>query len=341
MSEEILDALMQFFAIIAKQDDGMMESEEEYVRSFLVSQLNTDKVEEFMTYFLSKAKSDKKEGEKKLTSVNDSVRVLGLCKKINKKLNTNQKVVVLVRLFELVNTSRAFTEQRMAIINTVANVFNISKEEFTDIETFVIQNDTKKLDTENILIISDKKHECEHCKQIPTGEIDEDVIILHIKSSDLYFLKYTGTRQLFLNGMILSNKRIYLYAQGSTLKFPKGKPVYYSDVVSHFMADELSNKLSFNVNNLEDRFPSGGIGLRDINLSEEQGKLVGIMGASGAGKTTLMNVLSGITSPSSGEVLINGVNLHTEKEYIYGVIGYIPQDDLLIEELTVFENLYY
>jgi ABC-type multidrug transport system ATPase subunit len=341
MSEEILDALMQFFAIIAKQDDGMMESEEEYVRSFLVSQLNTDKVEEFMTYFLSKAKSDKKEGEKKLTSVNDSVRVLGLCKKINKKLNANQKVVVLVRLFELVNTSRAFTEQRMAIINTVANVFNITKEEFKDIETFVIQNETSKLDTENILIISDKKHICEHCKQIPTGEIDEDVIILHIKSSDLYFLKYTGTRQLFLNGMILSNKRIYLYAQGSTLKFPKGKPVYYSDVVSHFMADELTNKLSFNVNNLEYRFPSGGIGLRDINLSEEQGKLVGIMGASGAGKTTLMNVLSGINNPSTGEVLINGVNLHTEKEYIDGVIGYIPQDDLLIEELTVFENLYY
>jgi len=341
MSEEILDALMQFFAIIAKQDDGMMESEEEYVRSFLVSQLNAEKVEDFMTAFLSKTKNDKKEGEKKLTSVNDSVRVLGLCKKINKKLNANQKVVVLVRLFELVNTSRAFTEQRMAIINTVANVFNISKEEFKDIETFVIENDTKKLDIDNVLIVSDKQHVCEHCKVVPTGEIDEDVIILHIKSSDLYFLKYQGVRLLSLNGMVLSNKRIYLFAQGSTLKFPKGKPLYYSDVVSKFMADELTTRLSFNVNNLEYRFPSGGIGLRDINISEEQGKLVGIMGASGAGKTTLMNVLSGINSPSSGEVLINGINLHTEKEFIDGVIGYIPQDDLLIEELTVFENLYY
>ena len=192
-----------------------------------------------------------------------------------------------------------------------------------------------------VLLISDKNPLCEHCKLIPTSEIDEDVIILHIKSSDLYFLKYTGIRQLSLNGMILSNKRIYLYAQGSTLKFPKGKPVFYSDVVSHFMADELNTRLSFNVNNLEYRFPSGGIGLRNINISEEQGKLVGIMGASGAGKTTLMNVLSGINAPSSGEVLINGINLHSEKEYLEGVIGYIPQDDLLIEELTVFENLYY
>ena len=58
------------------------------------------------------------------------------------------------------------------------------------------------------------------------------------------------------------------------------------------------------------------------------------MGASGAGKTTLLNVLSGIESPSSGEVRINGINLHKEKDKIEGVIGLIPQDDLLIEELS-------
>ncbi len=47
-------------------------------------------------------------------------------------------------------------------------------------------------------------------------------------------------------------------------------------------------------------------GLRDVNLAEEQGRLIGIMGASGAGKTTLLNVLSGTENPSSGEVRING-----------------------------------
>ena len=46
--------------------------------------------------------------------------------------------------------------------------------------------------------------------------------------------------------------------------------------------------------------------MRNINIQEEQGRLIGIMGASGAGKTTLMNVLSGIETPTEGEVLING-----------------------------------
>lgn len=346
MSEEILDALMQFFAILAKQDDGLEENMIDYVRNFLESQVSREAVDPHMAYFLKKAGANKKKtddgkNERKLTSVKDSVRVLGLCKKINKKLSQSQKVVVLVRLFELLNAERSFSEQRMAILNTVADVFNISKDEFKNIETFVIQDEADDLDLDDILLVNDGELSCSHCKTIHTEEIDKHIVILKIQSADLYFLKYTGEHNVFLNGLALNNKRIYLFAPGSTLKLPKGKPVYYSDVVSHFMAESDIAKISFNVNNLKFVFPTGGIGLRDINLSEHQGRLVGIMGASGAGKTTLMNALSGISSPTSGEVLINGINLHTEPEKLEGVIGYIPQDDLLIEELTVYENLFY
>ena len=51
--------------------------------------------------------------------------------------------------------------------------------------------------------------------------------------------------------------------------------------------------------------------------------------------------LNGTNPPTSGEVLINGYNIHTQKEKIEGLIGFVSQDDLLIEELTVFQNLYY
>jgi ABC-type multidrug transport system ATPase subunit len=353
MSEEILKALMQLFAIIAKQDDGVEVNEIEFVRKFLQSQLNDEMVQEYMAAFfkfagiddvdeyLKELEQNGDEKKRKLTSVKDSVRILGICKKINKKLTQRQKVVALVRLFELVNADRKFTEQRMAIINTVAEVFNISAEEFKSTETFVVNNESKDLDDSSILIINHQENVCEDCKHITSEELDGSIIILQIKSVDLYFLRYTGSQDIFLNGLGVNSRSIYLFASGSTIKLPKGKPVYYSDVVSHFLADYASSKISFNVNNIEFKFPNGGIGLRDINLSEEHGKLIGIMGASGAGKTTLLNVLTGNESPSEGQVLINGVDLHNEKDKIEGVIGYIPQDDLLIEELTVFENLYY
>ncbi|MFW6327720.1 MAG: ATP-binding cassette domain-containing protein, partial [Bacteroidota bacterium] len=73
----------------------------------------------------------------------------------------------------------------------------------------------------------------------------------------------------------------------------------------------------------------------------ESGHLIGIMGASGSGKSTLLNTLNGSNSPTNGEVLINGINIHSKSDEIEGLIGHVPQDDLLIEELTVFQNLLY
>ena len=348
MSEEILKALMQLFAIIAKQDEGVELSERAYVVNFLTQQLNDEAVQEYIRLFdqhaglLEKEEENEEEkGKIKLTSVKDSVRILGICKKINKTLTQKQKVVVLVRLFELINADRKFSEQRMAIINTVSEVFKLTKEEFTDIENFVIGNTLNELDGPSILTIHDKGRVQVQSKHIPTESLDGFLAILQIKSVDLYFLRYTGTADIYLNGLPINNKRIYLYASGSSIRLPKGKPVYYTDVVSHYLADSSLTKISYRANGLGYTFKTGGIGLRNINFAEEHGKLIGIMGASGAGKTTLLNVLSGTESPTTGEVLINGINLHTEKDKLEGVIGLIPQDDLLIEELTVFENLYY
>lgn len=342
MSEEILKALMQLFAIIAKQDAGVEKTQVEYVKTFLEQQLTAEKVSEYYALFEQHAGlTGEVKKKNKLTSVKDSVRILGLCKKINKTLTQKQKVVALVRLFEIVNIDRKFTDQRMAIINTVAEVFNIPQEEFKSIELFVRQNGDDDLDDHNILIINDKHKRYNHAKCIHTKHLDANIFILRIVSVDLYFLKYTGNEDLFLNGLPINNARIYLFANGSTVKLPKGAPIYYSDVAAHFLTDVTSNKISFDVDDVSFKFPNGNLGLRNITFSEGHGRLIGIMGASGAGKTTLLNALSGIDTPSSGTVKINGIDLHHEKDQLEGVIGLIPQDDLLIEELTVFENLYF
>ncbi len=344
MSEEILKALMQLFAIVAKQDEGVEPTQIEYVKTFLQQQLTSEKVTEYYSLFEEHAGlrlEDDQQEKGRLTSVKDSVRILGLCKKINKTLTQKQKVVVLLRLFEIINVDRKFTDQRMAIINTVAEVFNISQSEFKNIETFVIKNEALELDDNNILIINERNERYKFAKRIKTNHLDTDIFVLRVASVDLYFLKYTGKEDLFLNGLPINISRIYLFANGSTVKLTKGAPVYYSDVVAHFMADITSNRISYAVRNVDFKFPNGNFGLRNITFSEGHGRLIGIMGSSGAGKTTLLNVLSGIDQSTDGKVLINGLSLHEDKDKLEGVIGLIPQDDLLIEELTVFENLYY
>ena len=344
---------MQLFALLVKQDEGVEQNELEYVENFLNQQLNDEAAREYLMLFKKQAglhddKGNGKEGDSnqrrssvRLTSVKDSVRILGICKKINKTLTQKQKVVSLVRLFEIVNAAGKFTEQRMAIINTVAEVFRLDLREFEDIKRFVLNKDIRELDYSALMVVSRKNYDLEHAKYIPCESGGGQILILQIKSEDLYFLRYTGTDTVYLNGLPINTRRIYLFANGSTIKLPKGKPIYYSDVVSHYLAGDSTIRISYEVEGVGYTFSNGGVGLRDISFSEGQSRLIGIMGASGAGKTTLLNVLSGTENPTSGRVMINNVDLHAQKELLEGVIGLIPQDDLLIEELTVFENLYY
>ncbi|MGV8829991.1 MAG: ATP-binding cassette domain-containing protein [Breznakibacter sp.] len=347
MSEEILKALMQLFGLIAKQDGGVESNETEYVKGFLKQQLNTEAVEAYFQLFLHHASENKnaskgeEDGKVQLTSMKDSVKILAICKKINKQLNREQKVVVLVRLFELVNADGKFTDQRMAIINTVADVFKLDRKEVEAIEAFNIQTDLVKVDFSDILIVNDQSLSLQNAMHLQSGKLDGSILILRVRSANLYFIRYIGAQDIFLNGLLVNPARIYIFSKGSFVKMPVGKPLYYTDVVSRFMSDDSVQRISYEVKDVSFQFKSGGIGLRNINLFEEQGKLVGIMGASGAGKTTLLNVLCGNETPSGGEVLINGVDLHKNPDLVEGVIGYIPQDDLLIEELTVFQNLYY
>jgi len=346
MSEEILKALMQLFALISKQDGGVEENEKTYVRNFLSQQIANQKVDEYYSLFeefagLSDEQSRVESGKQKLTSVIDSVRVLGICKKINKTLNQGQKAVVLVRLFELVNSATKFTPQRMAIITAAAEVFKISKPETESIEKFIHAATPEDITDSNVLVVNDLEIVPEGLRQIRSELLDGHIFILYIPGVELYFLKYKGREEIFLNGLPVAQNRIYLFASGSTIKLPKGKPLYYSDISADFLHEQTAGRISFNADHISYKFPNGVLGIKDISFTESQGNLVGIMGASGSGKTTLLSILSGLAGPSQGRVLINGLNLYEDKDDLQGVIGLIPQDDLLIEELTVYQNIFY
>ncbi len=345
MSEEILKALTQLFAIITKQDGGVTERERQFVINFFQTELDRDSIKEYIELydqFSGYGKSDDDEGKSKLTSVKDSVKTLGICKKINKTLTQKQKVVVLIKLLELVSTDKNFSPQRMEIINTVSTVFNIDKDEYQLIESFVTTEDAKSLDYSDIILLN-SANAAEHGKQHKHvhGHIEGSLVFMRIQSVEMYFTKYMGEELNILNGFTMQPNRVYLFSHGSTIKTQAGDALYYSDLVANFNEELKTAKLSFNVTIDELKFPNGAIGLRNVVISEGPGKLIGIMGASGAGKTTLLNVLAGLVKPTKGHILVNGFDIHTQKDRIHGVIGYVSQDDLLIEELTVYENLYY
>ena len=81
--------------------------------------------------------------------------------------------------------------------------------------------------------------------------------------------------------------------------------------------------------------------LENISLTINPSEFTGLMGPSGAGKTTLMKAMNGYTQPSNGQVFLNGRDLYREFNQFRGQIGYVPQDDIIHSDLTVKQALYF
>jgi ABC-type multidrug transport system ATPase subunit/pSer/pThr/pTyr-binding forkhead associated (FHA) protein len=81
--------------------------------------------------------------------------------------------------------------------------------------------------------------------------------------------------------------------------------------------------------------------LDHVSFKALPGDMIALMGPSGAGKTTLLLTLNGYLPPTSGQVRINGDDLYAVYDALRGVIGYVPQDDIVHPELTVFEAVKY
>lgn len=93
---------------------------------------------------------------------------------------------------------------------------------------------------------------------------------------------------------------------------------------------------------VKNRSGGGMIRLLDnISLSIKPNEFIGLLGPSGAGKSTFMDALNGMRPASGGSVLINNLDLYEHLDSIKQSIGYVPQDDIIHRELTVFRTLYY
>lgn len=347
MSEEILKALTQLFAIITKQDGGVSENERQFVIDFFQQELEKSAIEGYLQLYdtisgyTEQQTKHEDDRSNKLTSVKDSIKTLAICKKINKTLTQKQKVVVLIKLLELVSSDKHFTPQRMEIVNTVSTVFNIAQEEYKLIEAFVTSDQVNTLNYADILIADEGTQSATPLQKHIHAHVAGHLIFMRVSSVSMFFAKYIGEDANNLNGFIMKPSRVYLFSHGSTIKTPDGAALYYSDLVADFNNEIHTTKLSFVANVDEYKFRNGVIGIRDVKIAEGPGKLIGIMGASGAGKTTLLNILAGLEKPGKGKIKVNGFDIHKDKKKVEGVIGFVSQDDLLIEELTVYQNLYY
>src|SRR5690554_1581798 len=296
MSERILKALIKLFAIIARVDPYQTEGTlngRQIVESFLKERLPSKLSHEYMLLFEEYLEtyqkiSTIKDGKQKRTSVN-SVRLLRICTEINEELTQRQKTIVLIRLLEFIHSHDEVTYLEQDFINTVAETFNFDMDEYKLARLFVEGHEEELKGSPNVMSITDGKvPNSDYSKRFISYGMEGSIHILRIPSINLHFFKYRGEGTYNISGQTVYNNRFYVLNQGASIRGSKIKPIYYSDIIGTFLQDENQERISFQANGVEYKFPRGNMGLHKINLNEESGHLVGIMGSSGSGKSTML-----------------------------------------------------
>ncbi len=332
MSEELLKAIIRLLVIVAKEEGEVDESEKESVREFLYENVSRDDTKHYLKIL--------DEYLKEIDAKDDYGQIDNITTNINNELTQPQKLVVMVRLMELIIADEKITERESDLLYRIGKNFKFEDEIVDAIKHFVVNKDPNDY-SEIYSVVVSGADEPDRPRQIFHDQLKGHLAFFKLPKIDTCFFKYYGGDIVSLNGLMISPNKIKVFSTGSSIKGKRTERLYYSDVVGILRDDVTESNVSFVAENISYKFDNGNIGLVDVNIAESTGRLVAIMGGSGAGKSTLFNVLNGTSKPFQGSVRINGIDIYQNPKEVEGIIGNVPQDDLLIEDLTVYQNLYY
>ncbi|MFU8802609.1 MAG: FHA domain-containing protein [Bradymonadaceae bacterium] len=146
------------------------------------------------------------------------------------------------------------------------------------------------------------------------------------------------------NGTFIDGERISraLLEPGQTISF--GSYAIRLDLSRNIIQKSYRGDILLQAENLRVEVDNAGQPLRildGVSFTVYPTEFVGLLGPSGAGKTTLLMALIGYLRPTFGRTLLNGDELITHYDRYRGAIGYVPQEDIIHGQLTVYEALYY
>ncbi len=349
MSEIILESLMKLFALLTDlKRESKTGRARLLVEDYLSRHFNTEYVQLYLQKFddyLNRYHSQIFSHDQQLIekqAVDNKTRILSISNQFNLELEQEPKIILFVQLLNFLKKEEIIREEEHFFADLLASNLKIDTQDYSNLKNFILKKPELVREKEALLYISGNRQAPEpQIKFIYNAKQQIVVWMLRVKSTNTFVFRYAGDRNLYLNGHKVEQDRAYIFAIGSVIKTSRMTPVYYSRVAEKFILRSEKGRIIYRAVDVTYKFSNNQIGIHRFSFIGRSGQLVGIMGGSGTGKSTLLNVLNGQLKLNKGKITINGYDLSKEKEPLQGVIGYVPQDDLLKEELTVFENLYF
>lgn len=352
MTDALLKIVAQLFALFASlrnenQEQGYQAAFHSYLSKYVDDNLAVQ-LGSMFSYYLSRYRQVKGKTHEKQLSLK-AVKGLRLLEQLNSECEQEDKLNLAFKIMEAMDACQQASVDEEDFLATLFLSFSFDLELLDSMRAFIQGNVDAFANQHQLMIISGEEELAkDDVMHVSREGLIGKIFVIQIEAFSKYFFRYEGDELLFLNDQKIVPGTYYELKKGHAISSykigfynVKFKPLFYTEIVLQFVGKNTDDKLLLQIENLQYNFPDGGRGIHPFNFQSESYLLVGVLGRSGSGKSTLMNLLTGNLPPTSGCVLLNGHNVYTEQKKLRGCIGYVPQDDLLIEELTVWENLWY
>ena len=176
---------------------------------------------------------------------------------------------------------------------------------------------------------------------------NSDIVVRHVGASRRHaeIGRYKGgyvirdlssMNGIFLNGSLISQP--VMLKDNDLITILNMRIIYHSGFLYY---RSRQNGVSLSVRNLYKKVNKTRYILQDVNLDIGSNEFVAIIGGSGAGKSTVMNAISGFDKEVTGLITCDGMDMHKNFTTLKNIIGYVPQEDIIYNNLTLRRMLYY
>lgn len=318
MTDIILSSFLSLFALFGKEEKVDEARAKNLLEDYLRHHFGIRKINTYLGLY------DDMRGVYEMSDDLDTeIIVSSICDNLHGKIRTSEEAMLLLRIMEFCGVKDSNIHPMFKVM---AEKFNVPEQLFNDFIDFVSNKPS-----EHVMLLQ------------PEG-FDGQLKTLLTPTTGTLIFTYNGEDMALLNDVPVLPGAYQVWLQSSVLKGKNGHPIYYSSILAEYNKkngkDEESNQqVEFCGRNINFRFPNSDNGMHNLSFTLRNGEMLAIMGGSGTGKTTLLSLLNGSLKPQEGSITINGHDI--SEPAAKALIGYVPQDDLLIEELTVYQNLWF
>lgn len=349
--------LMELFAIAASLTDrGLTYRNRSIVESYIrTSSMMQDKAGNLLHYahFLKKYQDNPPSGIVQLIeqACTLSASVIG-------ELTQIDRLNVILHLLDISLSDHTVTNHEIALINAVAQEFKIPTLEMEGFRKIVLEQPATLAREDNFVIIQDqiengndelegswiernKPRESQINQVIHRTGLKGTLVFFYVESVNAFVVRYSGESELYNGTRELIRGRLTLFGIEDKISGKRILPVSFNEALSFLQPAEARSRIVLQCRKLAYDWKNSYFQIKPFSVVTESGNLVAIIGEKNSGKSTILRILSGELRNYRGSVRINGYELRQEWYKLRNIIGHVPEQDIIINELSVYDNLYY